>query len=149
MFVNSDFLHEYDFFALSTADSASRHGCFFTHDFSICARRTKLLCVKTAQTDLFQGRCCLAEFFKHKYCHASHTSFAFFFHLPSYIGKGHKHSRKRKLRQPMYGNLGSPIYLSWRNKRKKGDNRLLRTYVKSNQSEGILGSGIPERAFGV
>lgn len=117
--------------------------------FSICARRTKLLCVKTAQTDLFQGRCCLAEFFKHKYCHASHTSFAFFFHLPSYIGKGHKHSRKRKLRQPMYGNLGSPIYLSWCNKRKKGDNRLLRTYVKSNQSEGILGSGIPERAFGV
>ena len=67
------------------------------------------------QTDLFHGRCCLAEFFKHKYCHASHTSFAFFFPLPSYIGKGHKHSRKRKLRQPMYGNLGSPIYLSWRN----------------------------------
>lgn len=118
--------------------------------FSRFAREGQnFLCVKTAQTDLFQGSCCLAEFFKHKYCHASHTSFAFFFHLPSYIGKGHKHSRKRKLRQPMYGNLGSPIYLSWRNKRKKGDNRLLRTYVKSNQSEGILGSGIPERAFGV
>lgn len=33
MFVNSDFLHEYDFFALSTAGSTSRHGCFFTHDF--------------------------------------------------------------------------------------------------------------------
>lgn len=54
MFVNSDFLHEYDFFALSTAGSASRHGCFFTHDFldlrekdkTFVSKRPKQICFK-------------------------------------------------------------------------------------------------------
>lgn len=98
----------------------SKHASFYTAKTCVFCRVPHLTSSGLLQTDLFQGRCCLAEFFKHKYCHASHTSFAFFFHLPSYIGKGHKHSRKRKLRQPMYGNLGSPIYPSWRNKRKRG-----------------------------